>query len=420
MSGDAQDGPIVATIFVRLGTGVAIPRSVAAQSVIVAAMRAHHALVPNAERTAVLVTDGALPAVAAKRTRTAVVPETLERELGLRAPFLRTAAVVKDVDGRPTTALLEFDAPRSVSRGSWIALDEAPGLAPPELREAAERWVAEQHGAPIPPERAPWARPGWLGEAEAWIAASVDLVGEPRLHAQWPLSSVLCANTSAGVVYFKAAFPLFRHEPGLTAAIAREHPVLAPAVVAIEPERGWLLMRELQGPVLGDLDRSRWPEAGPLLGEIHRAWSSRREEILALGADDRGLDTLVVPDELRADLDRLHELGLPETLVHGDFHPWNVVAGDRLVLYDWSDACLSHPLFDLLTYGWHADRSALLAAYGVSPETFAIAEPLACIHHAVSYERILEALEPADRWLFADVPGQLRARATAGNASQPG
>jgi len=92
---------------------------------------------------------------------------------------------------------------------------------------------------------------------------------------------------------------------------------------------------------------------------------------------------------------------------------------EHLTLYDWSDACLSHPLFDLLTYGWEEDRPALLASYGVSAETFAIAEPLACIHHAISYERILEALEPSDRWLFADVPRQLRAR-VSGKAAQPG
>ncbi len=138
---------------------------------------------------------------------------------------------------------------------------------------------------------------------------------------------MLRATTADGAVYFKAAFPLFSHEPGVTAAVARAHPEIVPSVLAIEPERGWLLMHELRGPMLGDLDRSRWSEAGPLLAEIHRTWSSRRDDIFALGAVDRGLDTLAVPDELRGDLEALQELAWPETLVHGDFHPWNVVAG---------------------------------------------------------------------------------------------
>ena len=374
-------------------------------------MAGHYAVVPNAERTGVLTTRGSLPVVESDRIRTPTVVEALERALGLDAPFLRIVAVVRDVERRPTTALHEFDAPRTPPRGDWTSLDEAPALVPEELADAAAGWVAEQRGRPVPPERAPWARPGWLAEAERWFAEVVGASERPRLHEQWPLSSVLRARTPDGVAYFKAAFPLFHHEPGVTAAVAGAHPGLAPHVIAVEPDRGWLAMRELEGEVLGDLDRSRWSEAVPLLKEVHRMWSSRRDDVLALGAVDRGLDTLVVPVELRPQLERLRELGWHETLVHGDFHPWNVVAGGTLRLYDWSDACWSHPLFDLLTYGWDEDRPAVLEAYAVSAETFAVAEPLASIHHAISYERILAAMEPSDRWLFADIPGRLREHA---------
>lgn len=381
----------------------------------------HYALVPNEDRTRVLVVGAdALPAVETSRFRTADVPEALEREVGLRAPFLRASTVVRNDEGRIASSLYEFDAPRADPRGSWVAIEDAPGLVPAELRDGAERWVAEQLGAPVPSERAPWARPGWLAEAEAWIAAQVELVEPPRLHEQWLLSSVLRAPTADEVVYFKAAFSLYRHEPLVTAALGLEHPGRVPSAIAVEPERGWLLMRELKGDRLGELDRPRWPEAGPLLREFHETWSSRSDEVLALGADDRRLRPADVPDELRRDLDALDDLGLPDTLVHGDFHPWNVVVGpDGLVLSDWSDASLTHPLFDLVTFGWHDDLPPLLGAYGVAPETFARVERLACIHHAISYERILAALEPSDRWVFEDVPVQLRERAL-GKTSQPG
>ena len=380
----------------------------------------HYALVPHEDRSGVLTADGVLPAVAATRFRSAIVAETLERELALRAPYLRASAVVRDDEGHAVTALHEFDAPRSPPRGSWAAIDEAPGLVPVELRDAAERWLAEQRGAPIPPQRAPWARPGWLIEAETWIAEAVDLVAPPRLHEQWALSSVLRAATADGIAYFKASFSLFPHEPVVTAALSRVHPGRVPAVLAVDPGRGWLLMRELGGEVLGDLDRSRWPAAAPLLRSIHEAWSGRSDDVLALGVEDRRLRQDDVPEELRPDLDALPELGFADTLVHGDFHPWNVVAGpDGLVLADWSDACLTNPLFDLVTFGREEDLPPLVAAYGVSGETFARAEQLACIHHAISYERILAAMEPSDRWVFADVPVQLRERAR-GKASQPG
>jgi Phosphotransferase enzyme family len=378
----------------------------------------HHALVPNEDRSRVLVAgDGNLPAVGTARFRTADVPVALERKLELRAPFLRASVGRRTEEGRIATSLYEFDAPTSAPRGSWIPLEEAPGLVPAELCDAAERWVTEQRGAPIAPERAPWARPGWLAKAAAWIAASVDLVEPPRLHEQWALSSVLRASTAEGAVYFKAAFSLFHHEPTVTAALAREHPGRVPDVLAVEPEQGWFLMRELQGDALGELDRARWPEAAPLLRGVHETWSGRSDEVLALGAEDRRLGPDDIPEELRPDLDALHELGLPDTLLHGDFHPWNVVVGrDGLVLADWSDACLTQPPFDLVTFGWDEDRAPLLDEYGISAETFACAERLACIHHAISYERILAAMEPADRWLFAEVPVQLRERAL-GNAS---
>jgi hypothetical protein len=59
----------------------------------------HYALVPDENRTVLLVVDGALPAVDSKRLRTPLVADTLEREIGLRAPFLRASAVVRDEDG---------------------------------------------------------------------------------------------------------------------------------------------------------------------------------------------------------------------------------------------------------------------------------------------------------------------------------
>lgn len=378
----------------------------------------HYAVIPSADRTKVLVSGSVLPAVETDRIRTSVVVDTIEDELGVCAPFLRVGAVVRDEERRPVTALHEFDAPRSAHRPEWVAVDEVPGLVPDELRERAGRWLAEQRGAPIPDERAPWARPGWLAEAEAWLKDAVAVVGEARLHAQWPLSAVLRAETPDGVVYLKAAFSLFRHEPALTRALGERHPGLVPSVVAIDADRGWLLMREVEGALLGNKDRSCWTDAVAPLAEVHRTWAGRRAEVLALGATDRALATLDAPPELEPQLEALADLGIDETLVHGDFHPWNVFVNGKLVLYDWSDACYSHPLFDLLTYGFRQDLAPVLDAYGVAAETWAIAAPLAAIHHAISYERILAALEPDDRWLFEDVPRQLREFAS-GNADHP-
>ncbi len=95
-----------------------------------------------------------------------------------------------------------------------------------------------------------------------------------------------------------------------------------------------------------------------------------------------------------------------------------MVDGTELRIFDWSDGCVSHPLFDLPTFLPRCNdasaREAMLDTYlGMwsdygSPDelqsSYDLAHPLAYVHHAVSYIRILEALEPDDRWWFAEEP----------------
>jgi aminoglycoside phosphotransferase (APT) family kinase protein len=47
-------------------------------------------------------------------------------------------------------------------------------------------------------------------------------------------------------------------------------------------------------------------------------------------------------------------------LVHGDFHPWNVVFGAGAArVFDWTDAAVSHPFIDLATYVFRTSNVAL-------------------------------------------------------------
>ena len=66
---------------------------------------------------------------------------------------------------------------------------------------------------------------------------------------------------------------------------------------------------------------------------------------------------------------RLDEIGPGHTLVHGDFHPWNVVfgTGGATRVFDWTDAAVSHPFVDLATYVFRTQdvsvRRSLVDAY---------------------------------------------------------
>jgi aminoglycoside phosphotransferase (APT) family kinase protein len=87
----------------------------------------------------------------------------------------------------------------------------------------------------------------------------------------------------------------------------------------------------------------------------------------------------------------------------------------RFVVFDWSDACVADPLVDVLMFvsrlpddpmlrttfrdryldAWPGVTRSAADAYVV------LAEPLAAMHHAVSYRGIYDAFGPGDRWLFA-------------------
>jgi hypothetical protein len=415
--------------------------------------REHYVLVPDAARSALLVSGAELPRVRG-RPRAAGLLEALRRSFGLEAPYLRPARVLRDHDRVPVGALHELDAPQDgwepPAGTAWLTLAEADAesLAPPELVEAVERWLSEQRGATLPAERPPWARPGWLAEATRWmqervVALGIRATGPAEVVEQWPLSSVLKLETDDGRVYLKGVFSIFRQEPELTAALAKRHPTLVPEVLAVDGHRGLLLMRELRGTPVGELDLERWNEALGVAATIQRDWACREEEPFALGAHDRtlaaleseigavfdaaGLPRTHVP-ELESRCTELARGPMPQTLVHGDLHPGNVMVDgvESPRIFDWSDACVSHPLFDLVTFlPWCKDaaaREAMLdtyldtwSEYGSREElraTYYLAEPIAYVHHAISYRRITAALEPDDRWWFAEEPTRGLAVAT--------
>jgi Ser/Thr protein kinase RdoA (MazF antagonist) len=181
-----------------------------------------------------------------------------------------------------------------------------------------------------------------------------------------------------------------------------------------------MLMPALRG------EFAEWERVPPSLAaavrehaRIQRTWSLRTEELLALGAQERAQDW---PDT-----------GLPVTLAHGDFHGGNVVVDEgRATIFDWSDACVAHPLIDLhlfLTAGVDENvQDVFVDAYAEGwdvPSSLVrsglekIAER-SCLHQAESYRAIAAGVEPAEREMFLDAEREWRERATAARAgTQP-
>jgi Ser/Thr protein kinase RdoA (MazF antagonist) len=86
---------------------------------------------------------------------------------------------------------------------------------------------------------------------------------------------------------------------------------------------------------------------------------------LAPGVHEAWLTAAPAMAEACLTLDRI---GPGPSLVHGDFHPWNVAAGTAGTrIFDWTDAAVGHPFLDLVTYimrtGDPARRRQLLQRY---------------------------------------------------------
>jgi aminoglycoside phosphotransferase (APT) family kinase protein len=125
--------------------------------------------------------------------------------------------------------------------------------------------------------------------------------------------------------------------------------------------------------------------------------------------------------------------GLPDSLVHGDFHAGNVrgsgVNGtiDRLVLLDWGDCGVGHPLLDQAAFLGPlspADAASAAAEWEVLWRRLRpgsdyvpavdLVRPVAALRQAAIYRTFLDAIEPDERVYYAGDPARwLRAAALA-------
>jgi hypothetical protein len=325
----------------------------------------------------------------------------------------------------------------------WRSIDESvlASVSPEWARPAVAAWLDERTTgwSDLRPQ---WSRPGWLARAGAWMQSQMELAGyiapaPPCVHHLWGVSVVLASDSLSGTAYLKCSGDRFRTEAAVTRSLAERSPLLLPEVVAIEPEHGWLLMRDLNAPELGDQDESTWGVGLDALAELQRTWLGRTRELGALGAEVRSLTALMAwVEELATDTEllgrltaderlqwsgatsamveacrRLSDLGPGSSLVHGDFHPWNVVAGDAGVrIFDWTDASVAHPFLDLVTYVMRSSdpgrRRTMLRQYlvhwswALSAEALEEAGRLALVvgalHQARTYAELIPTVMPDD------------------------
>ncbi len=266
--------------------------------------------------------------------------------------------------------------------GRWASLDDLVEDDPATIARLRAA-VAEADGVLATPERrSAWFRRAWYDEVDAWVDAELAARGRSRTGPSvprkvWSFSAVLEVPCEPTPVWFKGSARHFHAEPALTRLVAGMLPEHAPPLIAVDEDRAWLLLEEMAGADEEQADappKGLGAAAGRIAATLHLRSLDHLDEIEAVGVPLRGVEETMLEfdevlagsveldqltaeelaaargarDDLRAAADELASMGLPETLVHGDLHPGNVAHdGDSLVLYDWSDAAVSHPLLDL-------------------------------------------------------------------------
>lgn len=333
--------------------------------------------------------------------------------------------------------------------------DRAPaGGAVAYLAQVASRpaapladWVDEVDAEE--PLRLPWARPGGPDADLAWADAVLAGRGTPRSGRArqirtWNLSSLWRLPVDGGAAWLKVVPPFFAHEGAI---LGRLESADVPTLIATEGPR--VLLEEIDGADQYDATGEPLLKMVRMLVSLQRRWIGRIDELLALGLPDWRADPLhrLAAELVRrteADLDQetvatLYALlrglerrhaqiaacRIPPTLVHGDFIRGNVRGdGDRLVLLDWGDSGVGHPLLDQAAFldrlpaeetgRVRAEWSRLWrdAIPGCEPErAAALIAPVAALRQALIYRVFLDNIEPSERVYHARDPAQWLTRA---------
>jgi hypothetical protein len=300
------------------------------------------------------------------------------------------------------------------------------------------------------PQRASWARPGGPDADLAWADAALELAGMPRTEPaaqvrSWNLSSLWRLPTERGTAWLKVVPSFFAHEGAILTAIGSDH---VPEVLAADGPR--TLLAEVPGDDLYGVGGPVLPSMIDVLVDLQSAWSARIDDLLALGLPDWRRDALtdalttlverwsprLAPavaiglDHLLAGLAErwvaVESCGLPDTLVHGDFHQGNFRSAGpgHLVLLDWGDSGVGHPMLDhpaFLERLSPRDQAAARDAWtrrwtsvipGCEPDRAAqLLEPVGALRQALIYQVFLDGIETDERIYHAPDPERWLERA---------
>ena len=305
-----------------------------------------------------------------------------------KMPVTVSRCLAAGENGRPAIfALHNYDENSSLpAEAKWVEVSQLKQLSfkTEEQRLSVLDWLSSEEDDSW--RKVPWSSPDWFARATKWIEESVQrsgatVIGAPVQVRVWAISCVLRISTSAGLLYFKASPDFWGHEAILARYMADTFPQYMVDVTDIEPHQHWMLTKEWAGSP--PQSREEWYKVLQVLRAIQEHCKDRLKEIVSLGCADRRLEKLPmllqpVLDELKQPemrklygvneeeseelarrlrslpqlCHKLQQHSIPDSLVHGDLWGSNIIIQDTFsgkspVIFDWTDAAISHPFFDI-------------------------------------------------------------------------
>jgi hypothetical protein len=305
--------------------------------------------------------------------------------------------------------------PGARAGGNVVYVAEFEGSSPP-----LEPWPHQPDEHPL---RMPWARAGGPKGDLAWVRREVAVSGAARQLRSWNLSAIWAVPCGDGHVWLKCVAPFFEHEAAVL-RVLDDQPV--PGLIAADGHR--LLLAELDGTDGYDATAKARRAIVDTLIEVQLAASSRVEALLGRRVPDRTWKPLAAeladivarrsPENARlnaliASLDdrfaAIDACGLPMTLVHGDAHGGNArIGGERIVIFDWGDSFVGHPLLDLAVIGdgegggdgellrYWIDRWRARVPGSDPHRAWELLRPVAALRAAWVYQTFLDHIEPSE------------------------
>jgi hypothetical protein len=305
-----------------------------------------------------------------------------------------------------------------------VAEEPRPGvLDPTPLPEWAE--IVKPH-----PFRASWAEVDGPRRLIEWAQ---EIVGpsRPAQVKTWNLSCLIRFSTPDGGAWAKANSPFCSIDADVIRHVQQYDAQLAPGVLGMDADRRWSLLEHAPGVDCWEPDDEtlrdvigRWVTVQATIDptELRTPRMLPQSVAAEVGELLDGEAGSQLPADVLAKARRLVDVlpglvatlessGLPNTLVHGDFHPGNWRSdGTTRRIVDWADSYLGHPATDLHRLSGYLPpaqrelaRSTWIAAWRKhlpASDPARALPPIAVVSRllgAITYQRFLDNIEPDER-----------------------